>query len=319
VIAARLHEHGKPLVVEEVELPTPQAGEVVVDLEYGGVNPVDRYNALGRVAAAGPLPRTLGGEAAGRLDGRSVVVAGEGLGSTRDGVWATRAVVPRTAVVELPEGVDSRDAAAVGIAGLTAWKVVRELARVGRDDRVLVLGASGGVGSIIVSLARAAGATVWGQTGSPHKAQLIQEQGAERALVGDAEELGPAFSEFEPTVVLDPLGGGFVAPSVDALTVRGRYVSFGTSAGAMVTFNLQTLYRKMATLYGYGGMQLTTEERLEGLPKALRALRDGELRPRIDDVLALEQVNEAFGRLEERQVQGKLLLRLGTASRPESR
>ena len=97
-------------------------------------------------------------------------MAGEGLGAARDGVWAQAAVVPRLAVVELPEGVAPRAAAAMGIAGLTALNCVRHVAAVTAEDRVVVLGASGGVGSMIVSLARSAGATVWGQTGSAAKA-----------------------------------------------------------------------------------------------------------------------------------------------------
>ncbi len=310
VRAARLHRHGEPLVVEEVLLPDPTEGEVHVELEFGGVNPIDRYIAEGRVNPAGPLPRTLGGEAAGTLDGAPVLVAGEGLGAARDGVWARAAVVPRGAVVALPDGVATREAAAMGIAGLTALNVVRELAEVTADDRVLVLGASGGVGSIIVSLAHAAGATVWGQTGSASKAAGVADQGADRVIVASPENLAEQVTEFAPTVVFDPLGDGFFAPVVEVTEPRGRIVSFGTSAGPEVTFNLQTLYRNMLSLFGYGGMRLGAEERRSGLEAALEALRDGAIRVRIDDVIALEDVNEAFARLIERRVEGNLVLDL---------
>ncbi len=294
-----------------MELPPPGDGEVRVQLRYGGVNPIDRYLAQGLVGAEGPLPRTLGGEAAGTIeDGTAVLVAGEGLGSSRDGVWADEAVVPVAAVHELPEGVEVREAAAIGIAGLTAWQVVRELAAVRAQDRVLVLGAAGGVGSIIVSLAAAVGATVWGQTGSVEKALLIERQGAARTVVGGPQELLSALADLKPTVVFDPLGGDFVGVAVEALVPRGRLVSFGTSAGAEVSFDMQTLYRNMLTVLGYSGMQLRTEERRRGLGAALAALRDGQLRVPVGEVLALEEVNEAFSRLEQRQVQGKLLLEL---------
>jgi len=308
--AARLHEHGKPLVIEAVELPEPGQDEVRVELEFAGVNPIDRYIAHGSVAADAPLPRTLGGEAAGSVDGRPVLVAGEALGTARDGLWAGAAVVPSAAVVPLPDGVPTREAAAMGIAGLTAWKVVRELGRVTGEDRVVVLGASGGVGSVIVSLAGAAGATVWGQTGSSEKAELIEQQGAERVVVGGADQLREALSGFEPTVIFDPLGGEFVATALESLAVRGRLVSFGTSAGAEVALNMQTLYRKMISVLGYGGMQIGRDERRQGLQAALAAMASGELQVRIDHVLALEQVNLAFERLARRQVQGKLLLGL---------
>jgi NADPH2:quinone reductase len=313
VRAARLVEHGRPLVVEEVTLPDADAlpaDEVRVDLAYGGVNPIDRYIAEGRVAPDGPLPRTLGGEAAGYVDGRAVLVAGEGLGSIRDGVWAQAAVVPGAAVVDLPTGVQLREAAAMGIAGLTAFNCVRTLAEVSDDDRVFVLGASGGVGSMIVSLARATGATVWGQTGSEKKAPGIAEMGAERVLVGDAERIAGELAEFQPTVGFDPLGDGFTAPLIDGVGPRARIISFGTSAGAEVTFNLQQLYRKMVSLLGYGGGQLTREERRRGLGEALKALGAGDLKIRIDEILPLDQVNEAFERLAQRRVEGNLLLDL---------
>src|SRR5947209_9828350 len=294
--AARLRELGGPLAYELVELPPPGEGEVRAELKFGGVNPVDRYMAQGTMAPDGPLPRTLGGEAAGVVDDREVLIAGEGLGSQRDGVWAEAAVVPQAAVLPLPEGADPRGAAAMGVAGLTAWKCVHDLAAVEAADRVLVLGASGGVGSMIVSLGAAAGATVWGHTGTAPKRAMIEDQGAAEVVVGDADELADALGELEPTVVFDPLGDGFIGAAVDAMAVRGRLVSFGTSAGAEVSFNMRTLYRKMISVHGYGGMHLTREERRAGLEAALRALADGSLRVRIDDVLALEQVNEAFER-----------------------
>jgi NADPH2:quinone reductase len=308
VRAARLKEHGKPLHVKEVELREPRDDEVLVELQFAGVNPIDRYVAEGRVAADRLLPRTLGGEAAGTLDGRAVMVHGEGLGMMRDGVWAEAAVVPRPAVIELPEGVETRDAAAMGIAGLTAWEAVRELGQVTAEDRVLVLGASGGVGTIIVSLARSAGATVWGQTGSPQKRAVIEEQGADRAFLAGPDDLLEAIREFEPTVVFDPLGDRFVAPVIEALAVHGRMVSFGTSAGPEVQFNMQMLYRKGLSILGYGGGQLPREKRRAALQQALQALRDGSLRVRVDQVRPLEDVNEALERLAERKVAGKLLL-----------
>lgn len=310
VRAARLIEHGKPLVVEEVELPQPGDGEVLVELEFGGVNPIDRYMAEGRAATDGPVPRTLGGEAAGTLDGRPVLVHGEGLGSARDGVWAEAAVVPAPAVIELPDGVQMRDAAAMGVAGLTAYNVVHERARVNAADRVVVFGASGGVGSVIVSLASAAGARVWGQVGSADKREFVERQGPEHVIVASAGELGGALAEIEPTVIFDPLGDGFVQPAIDALAVHGRLISFGTSAGPEVRFNMQTVYRRSLSILGYGGFQLTREERRRGLEAALLALRDGQLRIAIDDVLPLDHVNEAFERIERRQVSGKLLLAL---------
>jgi NADPH:quinone reductase len=310
VRAARLVALGEPLQIHEVQLPTPGPDEVRVDLHDGGVNPIDRYNAAGQVNPDAVRPRTLGGEAAGEVDGRLVLVAGEGLGFVRDGVWSQAAVVPREAVVDVPDGVAAEHAAAMGIAGLTVLNCVRALARVTAEDRVVVLGASGGVGSMIVSLAHSAGATVWGQTGSEAKVPAITAEGADRVLVGGPEEIATGLAEYEPTVAFDVLGDAYLATLVEAMAARGRIVSLGVSAGADVAFNMRLLYRKMLTLLGYGGTILTRDERGPGLREALEAVRAGELSVRIDSVLPLHDVNDAFQRLVDRRVQGKLLLDL---------
>ncbi|MGA2014840.1 MAG: zinc-binding dehydrogenase [Solirubrobacteraceae bacterium] len=164
---------------------------------------------------------------------------------------------------------------------------------------------------MIISLARAAGATVWGQTGSAAKAQSIADQGAERVIVAGPGELAGPLAELTPTVAFDPLGGAFTAPVIDAPASGGRLVSFGTSAGAEVTFNMQQLYRKTISLLGYGGMALPRGQRFEGLQAALAALADGAIRVRVDEELPLHRVNEAFARLTDRGVQGKLLFALG--------
>ena len=310
--AARLHAHGKPLVVEEVDVGFPGADEVVVEMAYGGVNPVDRYTAEGRVAPDGPLPRTLGMEGAGRRadDGRPVIVQGGGLGTTRDGAWAERIVVPGDAVTDVPAGVDLAEAAAMGVAGVTAWRTATEQAQVTADDRVLVLGASGGVGSILVSLCRSLGARVWGQSGNPDKAAFITGLGAEEVVTAGPGELAAAVGPLAPTVVFDALGDGFSGAAIEALAPFGRLVSFGVSAGPMAEISMQMLYRKGLTVYGYGGLIEPAERMAAGKAAAVAALADGRLKVAVADVLPLGRVNEAFTALVERSVSGKIVIDL---------
>lgn len=309
-VAARLVRHGQPLEVEEVELPAPGPGEVLAVLSHGGVNPVDRYGAEGRVAPDGPLPRTLGMEAAGTVDGRPVLVRGHGLGTERDGVWAGAAVVPRAALTALPDGVDPVQAAGMGVAGITAWRVVTELARVAADDRVLVLGASGGVGAVAVSVARGLGAEVWGQTGRPAAAGWITEHGATRAVVADAGELAAAVAGLRPTVVVDPLGGGFTGAAIEAMSPHGRLVLLGASAAPTGVLPLQAVYRKGCTLYGYGGLIEPEDALAEAAAASLQALADGRLQVPVDAVVPLASVNDALARLASRQARGKVVLDL---------
>lgn len=309
VRAARLIEIGLQLEVQRIELPTPADDEVLVELAYAGVNPVDGYNAAGKVAADGPLPRTLGAEAAGHVDGVPVVVAGRGLGSVRDGVFAEAAVVPRDALVEIPDGVPLREAAAVGIVGLTAFRIV-EIAEIGPADRVLVLAGSGSVGLAAISYAASKGAQVWGQTGNEAKADAITTMGALHAVVSDAAGLTAAVEAFEPTAVLDSLGGEFTAAALAALVPRGRLLIFGTSAGAEGKIQLQQLYRKQQQVLTYGGLIATTPERREGIAGALAAISAGKLRIHIGAELGLDEVGDALALVAGRKVTGKVILKL---------
>ena len=308
--AARLHRHGEPLVVEDVSLPEPGPGEVLVTLRRGGVNPIDRYVAAGAVAADGPLPRTVGLEAGGEGDGSPVLVHGEGLGLTRDGVYAGHVVVSRDALVAVPDGVSAEEAASASIAGLTAFSAVAGLADVTADDRVLVLGASGGVGLPAVSLAAGRGARVWGQTGSAAKADAIRELGAVEALVTDAGGLATAAAHVRPTVVVDSLGGDFTPAALNLLQQHGRYVVFGVSAGAEVTVDLRSLYRRSIHLLGYSGFGLTADGTRERLGLVLAALADGTMRIPVDRTLPLDEVSVAFDALVDRAVTGKIVLAL---------
>lgn len=306
--AVRVTDHERPVAVQTVPIDASATGEALVEMIYAGVNPVDSYTARGLVAPDAPLPRTLGGEGAGTLDGRNVLVAGAGLGVTRNGVWAQGVVAPELAVVPLPDGVDLQQAAAMGVAGLTAFHVVETVGRIGPDDRVLVLGASGGVGGPICSFAASTGARVVGQTGSTDKVAAIRESGASDVLVCDATGLTDAATELRPTVVVDPLGGAFTPAALAATQRRGRLVVYGTSAGPNVQLNLQQVYRNQLDILSYAGLILSPEERRDGLEKALRVLADGRMRIRIDRVLPLEQVADAFDLIANRGLSGKVLL-----------
>ncbi|HVV29405.1 MAG TPA: zinc-binding alcohol dehydrogenase family protein [Mycobacteriales bacterium] len=309
VRAARLLRHGAPLQVQDVTLPEPGPAEVLVELLFAGVNPVDRYAVDGRVAPDGPLPRTAGSEACGTVAGQLVVVHGGGLGTTRDGVYAQAVIAPRDAVTEVPAGIAPEVAACVGVAGVTAYHLVTR-ASVGRSDRVLVLGAGGGVGLPVVSFAASVGAQVWGQVGSAGKVDAVRAAGAADVAVSDASGLADALGSWRPTVVVDPLGGPFVQVATELLPVGGRYIVFGTSAGAEVALNWQVVYRKSLQLLGYGGLSLTVDERRQGTRDALAAVAAGALHIPVQQAYPLDGVNDAFARLADRSVVGKLVVAL---------
>jgi NADPH2:quinone reductase len=307
ITALRLESHGAPLRLERVPLRDPGPEEVVVELVAAAVNPVDSYGAEGRVAADGPLPRTLGGEAAGFVDGNPVLVNGGGLGTMTDGVWAEAVTAPREALTPLSPRADLTAAAGLGVAGITAWNTVIESANVTAQDRVLVLGAGGGVGLSIVCLALSLGAKVLGQVGSEPKAEAVRAYGAQ-ATVADADSLPGAAGGFAPTVVFDPLGGEFTGAALSILAPRGRHVVFGTSAGAEVQLSLRAFYRTSQRLIGYGGLSLTPAERGAGARAAVTAFEDGRLKVHVGRVLALSAAENVFDALADRSLAGKLVI-----------
>ncbi|HTW03256.1 MAG TPA: zinc-binding alcohol dehydrogenase family protein [Streptosporangiaceae bacterium] len=308
VTAARLVRHGQPLELQELELGEPGDEEVLLEVAYGGVNPTDMHGAQGQTARDGPVPRTLGTEGSGTVDGRPVLVRGFGIGTMRDGLWATAAIVPRAALIDLPDGVNMPQAATMGVAGATAWRTVTELAQVTADDTVLVLGASGGVGSIVVSMAHGIGATVAGQTGSESKRDWISRIGADYAVVSDAVGLTEALVDLPPTVVFDGLGGEFTGAAIEAMQPKGRLVLFGTSAGLTGQLPLRQLYRKGITMHGYAGLLASNQAITAAVQEALQALAAGQFSVPIDSELPLDQVNVAFDLIKQRSVHGNLVL-----------
>jgi NADPH2:quinone reductase len=185
---------------------------------------------------------------------------------------------------------------------------VRDVGDVQADDRVLVLGASGGVGSLVVQLAKGAGATVWGHTGDASKVPFLEGLGVDRAVVSDAPGLQAAVAELGPTVAVDPLAGAYTAALVPAMAPFSRIVLYGASAGPSAEVDLRTLYRKSIQLLTYSGTSEPESRNREAMERALEEAARGGLRVPIDEVLPLEGAQEAHRRILERRVRGKLLL-----------
>ena len=307
--AARLHSIGGTLQVDELPDPQPGPGEHLVDIAYASVNPLDVWITQGSIGAASAnLPWIPGTEASGHVDGRPVLVRGGGLGVVRPGTYCSKIAVPDDWLVEVSDDLDLAQVAAMPVAGITAWMSLHGRAQIGALDRVLILGASGGVGAVAVQLAKAVGATVWGQTGSPSKIDGITANGADNVIVAGADGLEAAVSGYEPTVILDSLGGAFTDAAIASIANKGRLVVFGTSNNEQVTINLRRLYRKGVSLLGYSGLTDTAEDQRTAMKTLLAMMAAGSLRIPVGDVLPLTAAAEAHARILERRVEGKIVL-----------
>lgn len=305
--AIQLKEFSGPLVVEEVADPVAGSDEVLVDLIYGTVNPLDVWCCNGNFAAMTPLPHIPGAEGLGTANGKTVIVNGNGVGLARSGTYAQRIAAPAAALTVVPDDIDPMQAAALGIAGVTAYRCLITKGLATKADTVLVTGASGGVGSLVVQLAHQQGIRVLAQTSNSDKADELFDLGADRVIVASGgDELPKALEGESPTVVVDGVAGSFVTTLLDCLGPNGRYVNYGTSGGTAVNFDMRALYRKGITLCGYTGFLETS--RTDAFAALFDAIRSGKLRVPIDAVLPLTEAGTAHERILAKGVRGKLLL-----------
>ncbi|MEV6006200.1 zinc-binding alcohol dehydrogenase family protein [Streptomyces sp. NPDC051976] len=314
-LAARLTAFGAAPEVTECALPEPDSGDVLVEMHYASLNPVDTYVIAGAVGAEASLPRTVGVEGAGLCGGRPVVVHGGGLGIVRDGTWSARVIAPADAVVPVPDGLSLTAAATAAVAGATAIRVTRDVGEVGPLDRVLVLGASGGVGQAVVSRCVDEGAQVWAQTADAAKAPGIAALGATPIVAGTAAQLLEEADSVVPTLVFDALGRSFTGAAVELLADHGRLVSYGVSAGPDVTVSMRSVYRKNLRLLGYGGLTASPRERRAGIEAALAALNSRAMTVPIHQIHPLDEVAAALKALSDRAATGKILLDLRAGAR----
>ena len=305
--AVTVSTYGSPLVVTDVDDPVAGDGQEVVDVVLASVNPLDIWVSQGNFAGITPQPHIPGAEGlVRRANGELAVVMGVGVAGP--GTYAQRLAAPTSGLVTVPAGMDREQAAGLGVAGVTAWMCLHALAEVTASDTVLVLGASGGVGSLAAQLAKIAGATVIGQTSSAAKVKSVEALGVRAIVAGSGAELAAALGGTAPNVVIEGLGGAFTGACVDAVAPGGRIVNFGTSAGTPVGFDMRTFYRKGTRLLGYGGLLLTPPQRERAFAALFSYVNDGRLHVPIDGVLPLDQANEAHQRILRQQVLGKLLL-----------
>jgi NADPH:quinone reductase len=261
VRAAQVAELGTPPHVVET------AGEGAIEIVAVALNPLDLNVAAGRFYGGHPpLPYVPGCEAVGRRDGERLYLFGDGRGTAKDGLLADRVDFPRELAVHVPDGLDDALAAACGIAGMAGWAPVAQRAPVRPDDRVLVLGATGTVGSVAVQAARVLGAERVVAAGRDEAAlRRALELGADATLTLDGDDLAERFKEAfggeGPTLVVDPLWGEPARAATEAAAPGARIVQLGQSAGAEATLASSVIRGKQLSVLGYSDFAQSPEQK----------------------------------------------------------
>ncbi len=338
--AIQLVAHGKPgkFELRDVPDPQPKADEVVVQVQSCGLNHLDLWLEEAGLPIPIQLPRTPGGEIAGKIvalgtnvndwkAGDSVAVQshifcgecefcrggeeslclrGEILGVQRDGGFAEKVVVPTRALVCLPEGVEFDTSAALSLAGSTAMHMLTDRTEVHQGDWVLAIGGASGVGSAAIQIAKHLGARVISTGSTEAKRTLATHLGADFVVdSNDANwpvEVRKITDKRGVDVVVEHIGGEVLSKCFECLARGGSIVTCGATAGRNVSLDLWPLFVKQHRLIGSYGRNRSD------LNMTLQWAAAGWLKPVIDSIFPLDQTAAAFAKLRSRHVLGKVLV-----------
>ncbi len=251
--AIRVHEYGHPdvLQLDEIATPEPGPGEVRVMLKAIGVNYIDTYHRSGQYKVN--MPFILGSEGGGMVDavGRDVEACAVGdyvAFAMNPGAYADYAVVPAWKLVPLPPGINVMEATAVMLQGMTAHYLIHDTYPVGQGDTVLIHAAAGGVGLLLVQMAKLQGARVIGTVSTEEKEALAREMGADEIIRYTEQDFEAEVMRLTNgrgvSVVYDSVGRDTFLKSLGCLRPRGYLVLFGQSSGAVEPFAPQVLSQK---------------------------------------------------------------------------
>jgi NADPH2:quinone reductase len=302
VKAALIRAVGAPPEVGEAPEPVGEA----IDVLAAPLNPIDLAVSRGVLASGHPeLPYVPGCEAVGRAaDGRLVWLFGGSLGRTSNGALAERAAVGDAAVVEVPNGADPAQAAALGIAGLAGWLPLAWRAALTGGEDVLVLGATGSVGLVAVQTAKLLGAARVVAAGrSAAGLQRAAEHGADATLrLDEAGDLVAAFRDtFDgagPSYVFDPLWGEPGAAAVLAAAPHARIVNLGQSAGPTAALSSEAVRFKGLSILGMSVYNLPADVLTQQYRRLVEHAIAGDIRLDVEQV-PLDSVGDAWRRQAE--------------------
>jgi NADPH2:quinone reductase len=318
--AIRIHNPGGPeaLTYEDIPVPEPKAGEARVKIEAIGLNYIDVYQRTGHYPI--PTPFTLGMEGAGVVDaiGDDVTEVKKGdrvayamiLGS-----YAEYALVPAARLVPVPAGVEAKTAAGLMLQGMTAHYLTHSTYTLKRGDIALVHAAAGGVGLLLIQIAKMLGARVIGTVSTEAKAQLAKQAGAEDVILYTQTDFLAEVKKLTGGagvhVVYDSVGATTFDKSLDCLRPRGYLALFGQSSGPVPPFDPGKLAAKGSLFLTRPTLAHYALDRAELLKRAgdlFNWIASDKLTLRIDKTFALGDAAEAHRQLEARKTTGKVVL-----------
>jgi NADPH:quinone reductase len=318
--ALRFHKSGSldELRVEEVSKPNLAADEALVQIKAAAINPSDLKNVQGKMRVT-TVPRIPGRDFAGvvvegppELSGKAVFGSGGDLGFRRDGSHAEFLAVPAVAVMPLPRNLSFEQAAAMGVAYITAWAALVSAAKMQAGETALILGTTGSVGSAAARIAHDLGARV---IGTARKGADIPTDGSlpiDDWIDLQTVELGVGARKLTngrgADVVLDAVGGPKFEQCLSALAWRGRQVAISSSPDPRVSFNLVDFYHNESRLVGVDSLKLSFAEIGEILRQLSPGIEAGKFKAPPLEKFSLEQGPQVYRDLAESKIRSKPIL-----------
>src|SRR5467141_2497004 len=314
--AIRVHQFGGPeaLKLEEVPTPKPATGQVLVRIHAAGVNPYDTYMRAGTYAIKPPLPYTPGSDAAGVVEaigeGVKKVKPGDRVytAKTVTGAYAEYALALEEQVHALPDKISFGQGAGVWVPYGTAYHAVHHSAQARASESVLVHGASGGVGSAAVQMARAMGLTVFGTAGTQKGVELVKREGAHQVFdhskAGYQEEIMKVTGGRGVDIVLEMLANVNLSADLKLLAMNGRVIIIGNRGE--ITINPRDLMSRRASARGFSLWALTPAEEAQIHAGLIAGLENGTLRPIVGKELPLAEAARAHKEILEPGAAGNI-------------
>lgn len=306
----------KTVAVAEIATPAPAPGEVLIRVAYAGINRADLLQRRGFYPPPKGAPETMGLEVSGIIEqGGARFKPGDRVCALlAGGGYADYVAADEGAVLPIPEGLTLEQAGAIAEATFTVYTNVFEAGGLKSGEVFLVHGGASGIGTFAIQMARAHGARVFATAGDDAKCALAEQLGA-RAINYKTEDFEQIVSEAGGCdVILDMVGGDYVQKNINALRFGGRVVNIAYMHGAKVTVDFMALMRKHGVLTGSTLRARPAGEKARLAKEVERIvwpwLESGKVKPVIDSVFALEDVDAAQGRMAGGKHAGKILLRV---------
>ncbi len=295
------------LVLREVDAPGPLPNEALVRVRAISLNRGEVRNAMAATTMGRPGWDLAGVVEQAAADGSGPRVGARVVGMLNPGAWAELVAVPTHSLAELPENVSFAQAATLPVAGLTALYALEKGGSL-VERKVLVTGASGGVGLFAVELARLMGAQVVGSFRQAGSEAEVRHAGAQEVVIGDDLSPARAFGPYD--LILESVGGASLGTALGLLAPQGMCVLFGVSSGSDATFSPGAFFRTGGTsLYGFFIFdEVKRKPASQGLARLARLVSEGRLHPRISVEAPWTQLAEVARRLMDRGYSGKAVL-----------